>query len=299
MDASDGGSGIGDPRTRPGMLGVEPMTGTIVLYEHPLSPYAQKIRILLREKNVPFECRLPKRLGRGGDNPELAELNPRLEVPALVHDDQTIFDSTIILEYLEETFPEPAMMPNSPAARAGMRTIEEVCDTHWEAINWGLGEIRFFRRGGEILGPVLRQAAVEQLGHMYAWLEALLGGSQWLAGERFGWGDLAALPFVTMSSMFSVDPPAGSAVAGWLERSRRRPSVSRTVDEALATIPGMESIAGSLAAGSFRRQFRDHRLEWMIRSGGMQVVLDGLARGDIRFTETSRFAGHGRAEKAT
>ena len=61
----------------------------------------------------------------------------------------------------------------------------------------------------------------------------------------------------------------------------------------------MESIAGSLAAGSFRRQFRDHRLEWMIRSGGMQVVLDGLAGGDIRFTETSRFAGHGRAEKAT
>jgi glutathione S-transferase/RNA polymerase-associated protein len=92
------------------------MTGTIVLYEHPLSPYAQKIRILLREKNVPFECRLPRRLGRGGDNPELAELNPRLEVPALVHDGQTIFDSTIILEYLEETFPKPAMMPKSPIA---------------------------------------------------------------------------------------------------------------------------------------------------------------------------------------
>jgi glutathione S-transferase/RNA polymerase-associated protein len=57
--------------------------GTIALYEHPLSPYAQKIRILLREKNLPFESRLPRRLGRGADNPELAELNPRLEVPAL------------------------------------------------------------------------------------------------------------------------------------------------------------------------------------------------------------------------
>jgi glutathione S-transferase/RNA polymerase-associated protein len=133
---------------------------------------------------------------------------------------------------------------------------------------------------------------------MYAWLEALIGRSEWLAGERFGWGDLAALPFVTMSSMFGVDPPAESAVAGWLERSRRKPSVSRTVDEALATIPGMESIADSLAAGSFRRQFRDHRLEWLIRSGGMQVVLDGWAKGDIRFTETSRFADYGLPEKA-
>jgi glutathione S-transferase len=274
------------------------MMGTIALYEHPLSPYAQKIRILLREKNLPFESRLPGRLGRSADNPELAELNPRLEVPALVHEGQTIFDSTIILEYLEETFSKPPMMPASPAARARMRMIEEVCDTHWEAINWGLGEIRFFRRGGDTLGPVLRQVAVEQLEHMYAWLEALLGASEWLTGKQFGWGDLCALPFVTMSSMFGIDPPAGSAVSRWLERNRQRPSVRRTVDEALATIPAMDSIADALAAGTFRRQFRDHRLEWMIRSGGVQVVLDGLAKNDIRFTETAQFAERDRAAKS-
>lgn len=275
------------------------MTEPIVLYEHPLSPYAQKIRILLREKDLPFETHLPKRLGRGGDNPELAELNPRLEVPALVHDGQAVFDSTIILEYLEETFPAPAMMPPTPAARARMRMIEEVCDTHWEAINWGLGEIRFFRRGGERLGPRLRQAAVEHVGHMHAWLESLLGTAPWLTGEQFGWGDLSALPFATMSSMFGIDPPSGSAVARWLERSRQRVSVSRTVDEALATIPGMDSIAGQLKTGAFRRQFRDHRLEWMIRSGGLQVVVDGLAQGDIRFTDTARFAGRGNTETPT
>jgi hypothetical protein len=55
-------------------------------------------------------------------------------------------------------------------------------------------------------------------------------------------------------------------------------------------IPGMNAIAHSLAAGMFRRQFRDHRLEWMIRSGGLQVVVDGLAKSDIRFTDTARFA---------
>jgi glutathione S-transferase/RNA polymerase-associated protein len=273
------------------------MMATIVLYEHPLSPYAQKIRILLREKGLPFECRLPRRRGRSGDTPELADLNPRLEVPALVHDGLTVFDSTIILHYLEETFPEPPMLPMEPAARARLRMIEEVCDTHWEAINWGLGEIRFFRRGGRTLGPVLRQAAEEQLGHMYAWLEALLGTSGWLNGDRFGWGDLSALPFVTMSSQFGIGPPVGSPVARWLERGRSRPSVGRTVDEALATIPAMESIADALAAGAFRRQFRDHRLEWMIRSGGVQVVLDGLANNDIRFTETAPFADLGPAAK--
>ncbi len=184
------------------------MTSPILLYEHPLSPYAQKIRILLREKGLPFEFRTPEAIGTGGANPTLAQLNPRFEVPALQHAGVTLFDSTIILEYLEETFPEPAMMPKAPADRARMRTIEEVCDTHWEAINWGLGEIRFFGRGGTELGPTLRAAAEAQVGHMHAWLARLLGAGPWLTGERFGWGDLAALPYVTMSSMFGIEPPA-------------------------------------------------------------------------------------------
>src|SRR5260370_2570824 len=129
------------------------------------------------------------------------------------------------------------MMPASPAARARMRMIEEVCDTHWEAINWGLGEIRFFRRGGDTLGPVLRQVAVEQLEHMYAWLEALLGASEWLTGKQFGWGDLCALPFVTMSSMFGIDPPAGSAGSKSLARNPQRPAGRRPRDGAPSATP--------------------------------------------------------------
>lgn len=266
-------------------------TDPIVLYEHPLSPYAQKIRILLREKGLPFEARMPSTIGSGAEDADLAGVNPRLEVPGLLHRGNTFFDSTIILEYLEETFPEPPMMPATPVARARARTIEEVCDTHWEAINWGLGEIRFFGRGGATLGPVLRAAAEQQVGHMHAWLGTLLGDAEWLNGERFGWGDLAALPYVTMSSMFGIEPPAGSPLAAWLARGRARPSVAATVEEALATLPGMEGVSQLVASGAFKRQFRDHRLEWMIRSGGVQVVLDGLAADDIRFTDLARFAG--------
>ena len=264
----------------------------ILLNEHPLSPYAQKIRILLREKGLAFEYQTPDAIGSGVDNPTLAQLNPRFEVPSLTHEGVTIFDSTIILEYLEERFPTPAMMPSAPADRARMRMIEEVCDTHWEAINWGLGEIRFFKRGGEALGPTLRKAAEDQVGHMHAWLEGLLGDQPWLSGGEFGWGDLSALPYVTMSSMFGIEPPAGSKLAAWLARGRARPSVAQTVDEALATIPAMETVHEWIKSGAFKRQFRDHRLEWMIRSGGMQVVLDGLKNDDIRFTDTARFVAH-------
>ena len=261
----------------------------ILLNQHPLSPYAQKVRIMLREKGLAFECQTPEGLGSGAENQAFAQLNPRFEVPALVHNGATIFDSTIILEYLEECFPSPPMMPAGPAARARMRMIEEVCDTHYEAINWGLGEIRFFARGDDALRQKLYAAAVEQVGHMHAWLETLLGDEAWLSGVTFGWGDLCALPYVTTSRMFGIAPAPGSRLEAWLQRSMQRSSVAQTVEEALATIPAMETYIQSVKSSSFKRHYRDHRLEWMIRSGGLQVVLDGLANDNIRFTDLARF----------
>jgi glutathione S-transferase/RNA polymerase-associated protein len=45
----------------------------------------------------------------------------------------------------------------------------------------------------------------------------------------------------------------------------------------------MSAVAGIVDAGLFKRQYRDHRLEWMIRSGGIEVVLKGLEKDNIRF----------------
>jgi glutathione S-transferase/RNA polymerase-associated protein len=79
----------------------------ITLFDHPLSPYAQKVRIALREKGVPFEVALPGGLGAGGAAGAFTEANPRAEVPALIEGDVRVFDSTIILEYIEDRFPSP------------------------------------------------------------------------------------------------------------------------------------------------------------------------------------------------
>ena len=66
----------------------------IVLYEHPLSPYAQKVKIALVEKGVAFEARLSDFFG---SDAAFAGASPRLEVPALIDGDVTVLDSTIIL----------------------------------------------------------------------------------------------------------------------------------------------------------------------------------------------------------
>ncbi|HLZ83669.1 MAG TPA: glutathione S-transferase family protein, partial [Caulobacteraceae bacterium] len=110
----------------------------VTVYEHPLSPYAQKVKIALREKGAPFDLALPGGLGAGGAAGDFVRANPRAEVPVLIDDDVEIFDSTIILEYIEDKWPTPSLLPATPAARARVRMIEEVMDTHFEAINWGL-----------------------------------------------------------------------------------------------------------------------------------------------------------------
>ena len=89
------------------------------LYDHPLSPYSQKIKIALREKGVPFEACLPTGLGSGEQNDGLGAANPRGEVPALVLETgEALFESTVLLEFIEERWPEPPLAPPSALGRA-------------------------------------------------------------------------------------------------------------------------------------------------------------------------------------
>lgn len=258
----------------------------IRLYDHPLSPYGQKVKIALREKGLAFETALPGGLGAGGAAGAFVEANPRAEVPALIDGEVRVFDSTVILEYLEDAYPTPPLLPASAPDRARVRMIEEVMDTHYEPINWGLSELRWFKRADGEQARAIEAAAARQLAGYFAWLERQLAGREWFNGEAFGWGDLAVVPFLNGSAGQGHPPPVGSKLADWLARANARPSVVDTVAEiaAMARTSGMANVAELLEKGLFKREYRDHRLEWMIKSGGVEVVLKGLERDNIRFS---------------
>lgn len=258
----------------------------ITLYDHPLSPYGQKVKIALREKGVAFETVSPGGLGAGGAAGEFAQANPRAEVPTLVEGDVSVFNSTVILEYLEDAYPTPPMLPASPADRARVRMIEEVMDTHFEPISWGLSELRWFKRAEGEQAAAIEAAAARQVAGFHAWLERQLGGRSWFNGETFGWGDLAVVPFLNGAAGQGLAPPQGAKLADWLARANARPSVADTVAEiaAMARTTGMANVAELVEKGLFKREYRDHRLEWMMKSGGVDVVLKGLERGNIRFS---------------
>jgi glutathione S-transferase/RNA polymerase-associated protein len=251
------------------------------LYEHPLSPYAQKVKLSLIEKGVPFQVQTPDFLS--GD-PEFQALSPRREVPTLVDGSTTVFDSTIILEYLEDKWPTPPMLPETPAERAQARMLEEICDTYYEAINWAVYEIRIFGRARGAQAEALIARAGEQVAGVNAFLDRQLGAREYFNGKTFGWGDLAVVPAVNAAATSGFAPREGSHLARWLDRVRARPSVERVVAAALESMAGFAMVPQLIESGMFVREYRDHRLEWMMRSGAAQVVLDGMERGTIRFS---------------
>ena len=254
----------------------------ITLYEHPLSPYAQKVKIALYEKGIPFEAVTPDIFG--GTTQEFVSSSPRREVPSLVDGETTVFDSTIILEYIEDKWPQPPLLPATPAERARVRMIEELEDTYHEAINWALAEIRVFGRAKDAVAEQLVARAGEQITGMYARLERELGNRPFFNGEKFGWGDLSVYPYVAGSTGNGFAPPNGSKLAAWLERASQRESTQKCAAAAMEALAGFQNLGPIVEQGLFVREYRDHRLEWMMRSGGQQIVLDGMAKGNIRFS---------------
>ena len=111
----------------------------LTLYEHPLSSYAMKAKIALAEKGLEFQAIVPEGMMTGTTGGAFVEASPRAEIPTLIDGDVKVFDSTIILEYLEDKWPNPPLLPPSPAQRARVRMIEDVMDGAVRAEQLGLG----------------------------------------------------------------------------------------------------------------------------------------------------------------
>jgi glutathione S-transferase len=101
------------------------------LYSGPLSLYARKVEIALHEKQMTFQrVMVPfnQQVGYKPKDPDVLAANPKGQVPVLVDGDLTLYDSTVILEYLEDAYPATPLLPDLPKARARCRQLELFAD---------------------------------------------------------------------------------------------------------------------------------------------------------------------------
>ncbi len=152
------------------------------LYDYPDCPFAQKVRVVLAEKELEYETVfVDLRTGEHRQNAEFLKLNPYGKVPVLIDDEVVVYDSTIINEYLEDEYPHPNLMPADSAARARVRTLEDYCDNSF------LPSAGFVQ--AELSKPTEEQDAERlaryrnELQRGLKRLEAFLGGKEYLVGD--------------------------------------------------------------------------------------------------------------------
>ena len=105
------------------------------LYSYFRSSAAYRVRIALNLKGLAYDM-LPIHLSRDGGQhrkPEYRALNPHMRVPALALDNGDVLTQSLaVIEYLDETHPEPSLLPRDPVARARVRAVAQMiaCDIH-------------------------------------------------------------------------------------------------------------------------------------------------------------------------
>jgi glutathione S-transferase len=136
----------------------------LTLYDFGNSVCCQKVRITLRAKGLAWTA-IPVDLFKSEQyDPAYLKLNPKGVVPTLVHDGKPVIESTLICEYLDETFPDPPLIPADPWARTRMRQWSKMVD---EGLHDGVTEISFsamFRERMKTMAPELREARFRNVG---------------------------------------------------------------------------------------------------------------------------------------
>ena len=250
----------------------------LTLFDDVFSPYARKVRIALYEKGVPFER--VRALHGDCNRTDFVHVNPRAEVPALVDGDFSLFDSTVICEYLEDRFPTPPLYPRDPQRRAACRLLEDLADTRFDAATYAVAIVELGRReqhsamhdaAGRDLAEPLRRAGAP-LGDAPFFCEVL--GRRHRASRRTSWRRCSSDSRRTGSRH--------SRLMRWMARVQERPAVVQDNADVMETLQRLQA-QQQPAFDPYRVQWRSDRLEWVIKNGFTEWFIDELRAGRAFF----------------
>lgn len=233
----------------------------MTLYTHPMSPCSQKVRIVLAEKALEWEPRDVDLPGKENLEPWYLQLNPLGVVPTLVDEGRAIIESSIICEYLEDLYPEPALRPTDPyltsQLRFWMKQVDNKLHPSCGALQWPLvmrdkllampEEERMAKidqvvekprreRQRRLLtlgldAPDVRDAVLTYRKFIVD-MEAALADGQWVVGDSFTLADCCLAPYFQTLSQFGWSEMYENGfprVTDWYRRARDRASYQMAV----------------------------------------------------------------------
>jgi len=235
----------------------------IELYHFGFSTCSQKVRLVLAEKGVEFASHEVNLMAGEQHDPKYVKLNPKHVVPTLVHDGRVFIESSLIVKYLDDAFPEPPMRPADAAGRyrgdSWLMHLDQVLHPAAPVVTFALGPRKaLLQQPAEVREANLaaipdpaqratRRSVIEHgvqapefAGALRVFLDTLdrmesdLAEGPWLSGEMFGLADASLLPYVLRLEHLALDPllapSARPRVADWVARVKVLPSYAVAVD---------------------------------------------------------------------
>ncbi len=214
----------------------------IKLYSGPLSLFTGKVRIVLAEKGIEYErIEVPfdRLQGYEPKHPIVAASNPKQQVPVLVDGGLTLYDSTLINEYLEDAYPTPALFPKGATARARCRQLELHADEVFFSNVLTLIREVYYKPNESERDAALVQGARANIERIFTELDALLQDREWFCDE-FGVADITyALVTLFASTLGSGPSQDLTNFQAWFARTSQRPLVANEIREVMEYARGI------------------------------------------------------------
>jgi len=192
----------------------------MTLFSRPTDIHSHRARLVLAEKNINIEIsNIP-----GPELPEdLMDLNPYHSVPTLVDRDLTLYDSRVIIEYLDERFPHPPLMPVDPVTRAQFRLALFRIETDWYSIAEEAEHSNDGRLGTKSR-KMLRESILQSI--------ELFGARPYFLSEEFSLVDCTISPLLWRLPAYGVDLGAGAEpIEEYMNRVFARRSFQQSLTE--------------------------------------------------------------------
>jgi glutathione S-transferase len=210
-----------------------------VLYHFPLHAGCREIRILLAEKKLDCALEAEKIWERRA---EFLQLNPAGEVPVLVDEDDAVLPGArVIVEYLEEVYPEPGFLGGSPIERAEVRRLIDWFGLKFHReVTHGLVDERIMKRFLGMGAPSSQaiRAGLHNIGYHLDYIAWLSERRRWLAGDEFSLADITAAAELSTVDYLGDVPWDGHAEAkDWYARVKSRPSMRPLLADLVPGVP--------------------------------------------------------------